>query len=109
MQGQRRRAVHVPEHRPALSRFRSMKDVKNTSGEKPTSVDRQEILQLLADSGYSGGRREDRLKEILTELTQAEADAQHPDPERSGLIREIRSTLDRQAKGQVEDQPDGKF
>lgn len=86
-----------------------MKDVKNTSGEKPTSVDRQEILQLLADSGYSGGRREDRLKEILTELTQAEADAQHPDPERSGLIREIRSTLDRQAKGQVEDQPDGKF
>lgn len=79
------------------------------TGSMPQGISRQELQQLLADSGYSGGEREDRLKEILTELTQAEADAGTSDTERSKLIKEIRTTLDRQAKGQVEDQPDGKF
>lgn len=76
---------------------------------KPKHVTRQELQQILADRGYSAGAREEKLKEALTELTQAEADAQNPDPERSEMIRTIRHTLDVQAKGQVEDQQDGKF
>ena len=66
----------------------------------PAQVSRQEIQQILADSGYSAGQREERLKEALTILSAEEAEADGPDCERSRLIREIEATLDRQAENQ---------
>lgn len=79
------------------------------SKDMPRDVSRQEIQQLLADQGYSAGDREERLKEALTVLTSEQADAEHPDEERSALIKDIRKSLDRQAQGQADDQPDGEF
>lgn len=63
----------------------------------PQSVNRQEIQQLLTDPGYSADDREDRLKEALTILSSQDADAEHPDPERSELIADLQREIDRQA------------
>ena len=63
----------------------------------PQSVNRQEIQQLLTDPGYSADDREDRLKEALTILSSQDADAEHPDPDRSKLISDLQREIDRQA------------
>lgn len=54
-------------------------------------VTREEIRQLLADTGYSESERRERLKTALTELSQK--DAKNPDEETRALIAELRDAI----------------
>lgn len=55
-------------------------------------VTRQQIMNVLANPGYSAGQRKGRLKEALTELEQEEGRAQSEEDRR--LARAIKKILD---------------
>lgn len=55
-------------------------------------ISRQQLLNVLADEGYSAGQWRGWLKEVLTELEQEEGPEQSEVDQR--LVRAIRKTLD---------------
>ncbi len=70
--------------------------------ESPTKgrpISRNEILEVMADEGYSGDGRKAWLKEVLTQVAQGEDT--DPDPERQELMQEIKEIL----HNQVDDDP----
>jgi len=78
--------------------------VKNVSGHKPlrapqtgTPVTRDEVMDVLADEGYSADQRKGWLKEVLTELTVE--DERNPDLNRKRLIGEVKEILNEQQSG----------
>ena len=63
-------------------------------------LSREEIMDVLADEGYSAGDRKGWLKKVLTRLAQAPQDS--PDADRDALVREIKRVLDRNIPGEPE-------
>lgn len=61
---------------------------------------REEIMDVLADEGYSAGDRKGWLKKVLTRIAQAPQD--NPDADREALVREIKRVLDRNIPGEPE-------
>lgn len=78
--------------------------MKKTNMHKPlraphsgTPVTREEILNVLANEGYSADQRKGWLKKVLTNLTAQEADV--PDMNQRRLIEEVKEILDEQQNG----------
>lgn len=63
-------------------------------------ITRNEILDVLADEGYSAGSRKNWLKQVLTRLTAEDGD--DPGQDRQHLIDEIKKILDQQIPGDPE-------
>lgn len=63
-------------------------------------LSREEIMDVLADEGYSAGDRKEWLKKVLTRLAQEPQDG--PDADRDALVREIKRVLDRNIPGEPE-------
>jgi hypothetical protein len=61
------------------------------------TITRNEILDVLADEGYSAGQRKNWLKGVLTRLTADESTA--PNSDRQHLIDEIKTILHQQIPG----------
>lgn len=81
-----------------------MTDSTDTSG-PPTSTERwppsrNEILDVMADEGYSADSRKAWLKVVLTRISQEQET--DPDPEREYLMKEIKEILHVQVSAKPE-------
>lgn len=63
-------------------------------------LSRNEIMDVLADEGYSAGGRKGWLKTMLTRL--AKEQEENPDPNRAHLVSEITDILNENASGDSE-------
>ena len=63
-------------------------------------LSRNEIMDVLADEGYSAGGRKGWLKKMLTRL--AKEQEGNPDPNRAHLVSEITDILNENASGDSE-------
>ena len=72
------------ENTPDITRFRTREG---------GFVGPEELHDLLLDEGYSAGNREQYLKSLLTELSQAEAEHEHHRDGRDALLREVHDIL----------------
>ena len=63
-------------------------------------MSRTEIMDVLADEGYSAGGRKGWLKKVLTRL--AKSQQQAPDGKRAELVSEIKDILDDNVSGKPE-------
>lgn len=75
-----------PKHRPEL---------RAPSDDEP--ITRNEIMDVLADEGYSADSRKDWLKKVLTRLVTQQSET--PSSDQQHLIDEIKAILRRQVPG----------
>ncbi|MCV2869087.1 hypothetical protein OEW28_10660 [Defluviimonas sp. WL0002] len=68
--------------------------------EEGDRISRNELLDVLADEGYSAERRKAWLKQVLTRLTNEQNE--DPDPDREHLVTEIKRILHRQISDKTE-------
>lgn len=63
-------------------------------------LSRNEIMEVLADDGYSAGGRKEWLKTVLTRLSKAQVD--NPNKKRAELVSEVKDILDENVSGDPE-------